>query len=83
MIRVALKGLRSAASARLLTALAIVLGVAMISGTYVLTDTIDEAFDGIFNASYKDTERGDLRASEIVKGSRAATPTVPSRCWYA
>ena len=28
--------------------LAIVLGVAMISGTYVLTDSIDQAFDRIF-----------------------------------
>ena len=31
-----------------LTAIAIVLGVAMISGTYVLTDSIDQAFDRIF-----------------------------------
>ncbi len=34
-----------------LTAIAIVLGVAMISGTYVLTDSIDQAFDRIFNES--------------------------------
>ena len=31
-----------------LTAIAIVLGVAMISGTFVLTDSIDQAFDKIF-----------------------------------
>jgi putative ABC transport system permease protein len=31
-----------------LTAIAIVLGVAMVSGTYVLTDSIDQAFDRIF-----------------------------------
>src|SRR5919106_1792823 len=31
-----------------LTAVAIVLGVAMVSGTYVLTDSIDQAFDRIF-----------------------------------
>ena len=41
VIGVALKGLRRAQAPATLTALAIVLGVAMISGTYVLTDTID------------------------------------------
>jgi putative ABC transport system permease protein len=39
-----------------LTALAIVLGVAMISGTYVLTDTIDSAFSSIFEESYAGTD---------------------------
>ena len=41
---------------RRLTALAIVLGVAMVSGTYVLTDTIDKAFDAIFVDSYAGTD---------------------------
>ena len=36
-----------------LTAIAIVLGVAMVSGTYVLTDSIDQAFDRIFTDSRK------------------------------
>jgi putative ABC transport system permease protein len=39
-----------------LTALAIVLGVAMMSGAYVLTDTIDKAFDTIFVESYAGTD---------------------------
>ena len=39
-----------------LTALAIVLGVAMMSGAYVLTDTIDKAFDSIFVDSYAGTD---------------------------
>jgi putative ABC transport system permease protein len=34
-----------------LTAIAIVLGVAMVSGTFVLTDSIDQAFDRIFEDS--------------------------------
>ena len=55
MSRVALKGLLFRRSRTILTALAIVLGVAMVSGTYVLTDTITRAFDGIFNASYERT----------------------------
>src|SRR4051812_42823641 len=39
-----------------LTAIAIVLGVAMISGTYVLTDSISNAFDSIFTQSYRGTD---------------------------
>ncbi len=55
MIRVALKGLAGRKLRTLLTALAIVLGVAMVSGTYVLTDTIQKAFDAIFTESYRGT----------------------------
>lgn len=55
MNRVAVKGLLFRRSRTILTAIAIVLGVAMVSGTYVLTDTITNAFNGIFSASYSDT----------------------------
>jgi len=48
MTRFAIRGLLSRKLRTALTALAIVLGVAMISGTYVLTDSIDQAFDTIF-----------------------------------
>ena len=48
MTSVALKGLAGRKLRAFLTALAIVLGVAMVSGTYVLTDTIKSAFDQIF-----------------------------------
>ena len=48
MTRVALRGLAGRKLRSLLTAIAIVLGVAMVSGTLVLTDTIDKAFDTIF-----------------------------------
>ena len=49
MTRFAIRGLLSRKLRTALTALAIVLGVAMISGTYVLTDSIDQAFERIFN----------------------------------
>ena len=55
MSRVALKGLLFRRGRSILTAIAIVLGVAMVSGTFVLTDTITKAFDGIFSASYSNT----------------------------
>jgi putative ABC transport system permease protein len=44
----ALKGLLGRKLRTILTAFAIVLGVATVSGTYVLTDSIDKAFDTIF-----------------------------------
>jgi putative ABC transport system permease protein len=44
----ALKGLLGRKLRTILTAFAIVLGVATVSGTYVLTDSIDNAFDTIF-----------------------------------
>ena len=48
MFLVALKGLAGRKLRAALTAVAIVLGVAMISGTYVLTDTIKAAFSTVF-----------------------------------
>jgi putative ABC transport system permease protein len=56
MIRVALRGLLGRKLRATLTALAIVLGVAMMSGTFVLTDTIDKAFSTIFDESYAGTD---------------------------
>jgi putative ABC transport system permease protein len=56
LIRVALRGLGGRKLRATLTALAIILGVAMMSGTYVLTDTIDKAFSTIFDESYAETD---------------------------
>jgi len=53
---VALKGLLGRKLRAILTALAIVLGVAMISGTYVLTDTIKSAFSTVFTTVYRNTD---------------------------
>ena len=51
MIAVALKGLLGRKVRAILTAFAIVLGVAMVSGTFVLTDTIERAFNGVFRVA--------------------------------
>src|ERR1041385_3136378 len=56
MLRVALKGLAGRKLRAVLTAIAIILGVAMISGTYVLTDTINNAFTSIFTQTYKNAD---------------------------
>ncbi len=56
MIKVSLRGLAGRKLRAVLTAIAIVLGVAMISGTYILTDTIDRAFTTLFTESYAGTD---------------------------
>jgi putative ABC transport system permease protein len=48
MTSVTLRGLFARKARALLTGLAVLLGVAMISGTYVFTDTINSSFDQIF-----------------------------------
>ena len=56
MTRVALKALWSRKLRTFLTGFAIVLGVATITGTYVLTDSISKAFDSIFSTIYQGTD---------------------------
>ena len=75
MIGVALKGLAARKVRALLTALAVVIGVSMISGTYILTDTMQKAFDGVFESSYAETDAvisGNEELSEYVKKLEAA-----------
>jgi putative ABC transport system permease protein len=56
MGRLVVRGLLTRKLRSVLTAIAIVLGVAMISGTFVLTDQISGAFDNIFQAANKGTD---------------------------
>ena len=76
MLRTTLKGLLDRKLRTAMSALAIVLGVAMVSGTYVLTDTLDDAFGGIFDSSYDDTA-AVVSGKQIVEGSDSGAPTVP------
>jgi putative ABC transport system permease protein len=64
VIRYAVRALSARKLRTALTALAIVLGVAMVSGTFVLTDSIDQAFDRIFT----DVREG---SSVVVTGKSA------------
>ena len=62
MTWVALKSLTERRMRAALTALAIVLGVAMIAGSLILTDTIDRAFTNIFGSIlHPDRPRGPRR----------------------
>ena len=51
MAKVAIRNLWERKLRTVLTSLAIVLGVMMVAGTYILTDTIDRSFDEIFTES--------------------------------
>ena len=77
MTRFAIRGLLSRKLRTALTALAIVLGVAMISGTYVLTDSIDQAFDKIFTDIRKGSNAviSGKSAFDLSEGSGVTEPT--------
>ena len=55
MTRLAFRSLASRPLRTVLTVLAILLGVAMITGTYVLTDQIDNGFASTFESKFKGT----------------------------
>ena len=82
MIRVALKGLAGRKLRAVLTALAIVLGVAMVSGTYVLTDTIENGVRRRSSpSSYKDTDVVDHRQADrrLLRASGRRPSPPPAR----
>ena len=78
MIRFALKGLLGRKLRTALTAIAIVLGVAMVAGTFMLTDSIDQAFDTIFT----DVRQGSnavvsgKTAFDLSEGTGTVSPTL-------
>jgi putative ABC transport system permease protein len=76
--RVALRSLFSRKLRTALTALAIVLGVAMVSGTYVLTDSINKAFDSIFTSVYVGTDATITGKSAFDLDQNQNTTTPPS-----
>ena len=77
MIKVALKGLAGRKVRALLTALAVVIGVSMVAGTFVLTDTMQKAFDGIFEESYEGTD-AVVSGRQLVEFSSGGRATVPA-----
>jgi putative ABC transport system permease protein len=80
MLTVALKGLAGRKVRASLTAIAIVLGVAMISGTYILTDTINNGFNTIVTNSYKNADViiSGKAAFKNENGNGVETPTFPA-----
>jgi putative ABC transport system permease protein len=56
LTKVAIRGLAQRKLRAFVTILAVLLGVAFIAGSYVLTDTINESFDDIFTEAYAGTD---------------------------
>ena len=77
MIGVILRGLATRKLRAALTALAIVLGVAMISGTYVLMDTTMHAFDNLFTTAYAKAGAVVVGRTPIT-GTHSGAPPVPA-----
>jgi putative ABC transport system permease protein len=73
----ALRGLAQRKLRAFVTALAVLLGVAFIAGSYVLTDTINRSFDEIFDVAYEGT---DVAVSSSTTGQTDAAepPAFPA-----
>jgi putative ABC transport system permease protein len=78
VIRVALKGIAGRKLRTALTMLAVVLGVAMVSGTYVFTDTIEKAIDTLLTDAYTGSD-AVVSAQDVVELPAGERPTIPAR----
>jgi len=78
MIRVALRGIAGRKLRSALTMLAVVLGVAMVSGTYVFTDTIERAIDTLLTDAYTGSD-AVVSAQDVVDLTAGERPTVSAR----
>jgi len=77
VIAVALKGLMGRKLRAALTALAIVVGVAMVSGTYVFTDTTEKATDTLFTGAYRGSD-AVISGKKVVGAPTSGGATVPA-----
>jgi putative ABC transport system permease protein len=78
--RVALRGMLGRKLRVVLTAIAIVIGVAMVSGTYILTDTIKAAFSTVFTQAFKNADAvitGKNAVGTNNNGQTSGTPSLP------
>ena len=77
MRNVTLKGLLAHKLRLVLTALAIVLGVAFISGTFVLTDTLNNTFSALFGNIYQKIDFQVRGVAQLGSGANATRNELP------
>ncbi len=77
MRRVTLRGLRARKLRTALTAFAIVLGVAMVTGSSVLGATMKRSFDIVFSSAYAQTDVV-VSGKPVVDWSESSAPTLPT-----
>ena len=76
MIRLIVRGLLARKLRTILTSIAIVLGVAMVAGTFILTDQITSAFDEIFQAGNEKID-AVVQRQTLFDSSEAEVPPLP------
>ena len=77
MLRLTIKGVRGHLLRFLLTAAAVTLGVSLVAGTYVLTDSISKTFDSLFDTASTGVDvqvRGTSAGSGTIDGTAVRTP---------
>ncbi|MCB0871524.1 MAG: ABC transporter permease, partial [Solirubrobacterales bacterium] len=62
----------------MMTAVAVIFGIALVAGTYILTDTTNQAFDQIFNESLAGTDVVVTAKSEVDQQD-GSTPAFPAK----
>ena len=77
MWKVTIKGLLAHKLRLALTALAIVLGVTFIAGTFVLTDTLHNTFDTLFGTIYSKVDFQVRGVAQFGNGGNATRNPVP------
>ncbi len=77
MNRIAFRGLRERKARTIFTLVAVILGVALISGTFVLTDTISKSFDRLVATAGENVDVKVL-SRNIGEGFGAAPATFPA-----
>ena len=78
MTKVSLRGLAQRKLRSFVTMLAVLLGVAFIAGSYVLTDTINRSFDELFDEAYAGTDVA-VSSSTTGQSEGSALPPFPER----
>ena len=76
MWKATIRGLLARRVRLVLTALAVLLGVAFVSATYVLTDTVKRSFDGVFAQTLSGV---DLQVQGLRELDRGDPPRIPDR----
>ena len=79
MTKVALRGIAARKLRAAITVVAVLLGVAFIAGSYVLTDTINRSFDDIFDTAYQGT---DVAISSSTTGQMGGAEPPPFSARY-
>jgi putative ABC transport system permease protein len=73
MLAMTVRGVVARKTRGFLTALAVFLGVAMIAGTLMLTDSVNNSFDSIFSQSNSGVDVS-IKTKETIEDSRGAPP---------